>query len=146
MHQQTPTPAQTKQHATKNKKRHLLPHYLNFIYSSSSPFLPQRGNSLPHKTWGSRRRWDGEPDANEARSYVRYVHQLVQAGLLGNDKNIEMFPFATLKVGAVEKCLGKPTRMAINDQSLKGNWPVLALIQNSTKWWQYFSTITNALA
>eukprot|EP00944_MAST-04C_sp_MAST-4C-sp1_P004945 g4945.t1 len=76
--------------------------------------------------------------ANEAESYVRYVHQLVQAGLLGNDKNIEMFPFATLRWAQWKNALGKPTRMAINDQSLKGNWPVLALIQNSTKWWQYF--------
>ena len=76
--------------------------------------------------------------ANEAESYVRYVHQLVQAGLLGNDKNVDMFPFATLRWAQWKNALGKPTRMAINDQSLKGNWPVLALIQNSTKWWQYF--------
>ena len=74
--------------------------------------------------------------ANEAESYVRYVHQLVQAGLLGNDKNVDMFPFATLRWAQWKNAMGKS--MIVEGQSSKDNWPVLALIQNSTKWWQYF--------
>ena len=74
--------------------------------------------------------------ANEAESYVRYVHQLVQAGLRGNDKNVDMFPFATLRWAQWKNAMGKS--MIVEGQSSKDNWPVLALIQNSTKWWQYF--------
>ena len=35
------------------------------------------------------------------------MHQLVQAGLLGNDKNVDMFPFATLRWAQWKNAIGK---------------------------------------
>ena len=79
--------------------------------------------------------------AKDAESYVQYVHQLVQAGLLGNDENVEMFPFATMRWAQWKRAItvgGKPIRVSVNGQSSKGDVPVLALIKNSPGWWQNF--------
>ena len=123
MHQQTPTPTQTKTTRNKKQEKASSSHYLNpYIFIIITIPTSSEATVFRTKTWGSRRRWHGEPDCKRGGILCALrVHQLVQAGLLGNDKNIEMFPFATLEVGAVENALGKPTRMAINDQSLKDN-------------------------